>query len=61
MPKGPDSVGIKFDGPVMNGEKSPNRNREEDAIRARSGSVTAHNDLTRDPALRMHLRDPGKF
>ena len=59
MPKGEDVLGIRFEGEVLNGEKSVEDRRRADAI-----SATAHirpGDTYRsakdyDPVLRAHCR-----
>src|ERR1700733_8681798 len=76
MPRERDSLGIRFDGSVLNGEKSVEQSRNEDAILAGPGVPSGGSILSEvlsgkpesptrtnafSPAERMHLRLPGKF
>lgn len=71
MPKGKDSVGIRFEGTVMTGAKSVEHALQDDALRPLpftigpgaviSSSTDPHNEFRLESALRMHNRLPGKF
>jgi hypothetical protein len=71
MPKGKDSVGIRFEGSVSTGQKSVEHALQDDAMRPRpftlgpggvlSPSPEPHEKFRLESALRMHNRLPGKF
>jgi hypothetical protein len=64
MPKTGDSVGITFEGPVLNGQKSVAdgfraQQSLESVLSGQPASLTRVGDL--DSAVKMHNRLPGKF
>ena len=64
MPKGPDSIGIKFEGPVLSGEQSVQQGlegRNTSFTRAPAGHLIYVSEMASAYNEWKHKRMPGKF